>query len=53
MTDYLKYNTCSSVLLQRGELQITMVVAAAATAGIIVVFKRLQPSEMFGNINVV
>lgn len=47
MTDYLKYNTCSSVLLQRGELQITMVVVAAATAAIIVVFRRLQPSDVY------
>jgi len=34
------------VLLQRGELKITMAVVAAAIAGVIVVFKRLQPSDV-------
>lgn len=42
-----------SALLQRGELQIIMVfVAAAAIAGVTVVFKRLQPSDVL-NINII
>lgn len=42
-----------SALLQRGALQIIMVVvAAAAIAGVTVVFKRLQPSDVL-NINII